>query len=74
MSPQALKNLTSLPRHTKSPDNSNMCTCVNNNTYTDSRTANKQSLVPCYVIRVIKGLLLLAKVTIANPERVLAQD
>ena len=51
-----------------------MCTCVNNNTYTDSRTANKHSLVPCYVIRVIKGLLLLAKVTIANPERVLAQD
>ena len=35
MSPRTLKNLTSLPRQTKSPDNSNMLHIFNNNTYTD---------------------------------------
>ena len=50
---QALKNLTSPPRQTKSPDNSNIMHLFNNNIYTDFRTATKQALIPSYVIRVI---------------------
>ena len=50
---QTLKNLTSPPRQTKSPDNSNILHMFNINTYTDSRTVYKQVLIPSYVIQVI---------------------
>ena len=43
LSLQALKTLISLPRQTKSPDNSNVLQVFNNNTYTDFRTASNTS-------------------------------
>ena len=39
--PQALENLLSPPRQTKSPDNSNVLHVFNNNTYTNFRNALK---------------------------------
>ena len=48
--PQALKNLKSLPRQTKSPNNSNVLHMFNNNTYTDFRTAYRHVLIPSYNI------------------------
>ena len=48
--PQALKNLKSLPRQTKSPNNSNVLHMFNNNTYTDFRTAYRHVLIPSYII------------------------
>ena len=48
--PQALKNLISPPRETKSLDNSNMLHMFNNNTYTDFRTAYKHVLIPSYIV------------------------
>ena len=50
---QALKNLTSPPRQTKSPDNSNTLQMFNNNTYSDFRAVYKHILIPSYVIQVI---------------------
>ena len=53
MSLQALKNL-SPPRKTKSLDNSNMLLhMLNNDTYTDIRTAYKHPLIPNSTIQVI---------------------
>ena len=37
--PEALKNLMSAPRQTKSPDNSNVLHMFNSNSYTNFRTA-----------------------------------
>ena len=51
--PQALKNLTSLSRQTKSTDGYNMLHMFNNNTHSDFRTAKKHVLTPSYFIRVI---------------------
>ena len=48
--PQALKNLKSLLRQTKSPNNSNVLHMFNNNTYTDFRTAYRHVLIPSYII------------------------
>ena len=48
--PQALKNLKSLLRQTKSPNNSNVLHMFNNNTYTDFRTAYRHVLIPNYII------------------------
>ena len=48
--PQALKNLKSLPRQTKSPNNSNVLHMFNNNTYTDFRIAYRHVLIPSYII------------------------
>ena len=43
--PLEMKNLTSFPKQTKSPGNSNMLRIINNNTYTDFRTASKHVLI-----------------------------
>ena len=51
--PQALENLTSSPRQTKSPDNSNMLHMFNVNTYIDLRTAYKHVTMPGEVIQMI---------------------
>ena len=48
-----MKNLTSPPRQTKSPDNSNILHMFNNNTYTDFRTEYKHILIPSYITQVI---------------------
>ena len=49
--PQALKNLTSPLRQTKSPDNYyNVLHIFNNNTYTGFRTTYKHVSIPNYVI------------------------
>ena len=47
------KDLTSLPRHTKSPDHSNMFHLFHNNTYSDFRRVYKHVLISSYIIRVI---------------------
>ena len=47
--PQALENLLSPPRQTKSPDNSNVLHVFNNNTYTNFRNAYKHILIPSYI-------------------------
>ena len=44
--PQTLKILTSPPRQTKSPDNSNTLNMFNNNTFTNFKTAYKLMLIP----------------------------
>ena len=51
--PQALKNLASPPRQTKSPDDSNMLHMFNNSTYTDFKTVYKHFLIPSYIIWMI---------------------
>ena len=55
LSPQALKNLISPPRQTKSPDNSNVLHMFNNNIYNDFRTACLVNVVVYFrtVIQVV---------------------
>ena len=38
------------PRHTESPDNSDMLHMFNNSTYSDFRTAHKHVLIPSHII------------------------
>ena len=52
--PQALRNLKSPPRQTKSPDNS-VLHMFKNNTYSDFRPAYKNILIPSCVIQVKKN-------------------
>ena len=48
---QAVKNVISPRRQTKSPENSYMLLMFNNNTYTGFRTAQKHILNPSYAIQ-----------------------
>ena len=51
--PPRPKKINQPPQVDKSLDNSNMLLMFNSNTYNDSRTVNKDILIPSYVIQVI---------------------